>query len=228
VARGADGPGGGSPGREPRLRDLLEIERGFWSRGVEALAGVDEVGRGPLAGPVVAAAVVLAPGCLVDGADDSKRLRAEHRRELAREILGCARAVGLGAASAREIDRLNVRRATALAMQRAVRRLGVRPEHLLVDGLPVPELGLGGQTAVVGGDRSVHAIACASIVAKVCRDRLMERLSLRYPAYRWDRNKGYATAEHLEALARFGPTPHHRRSFAPVEQLTLLPATRNP
>ncbi|MDP9348930.1 MAG: ribonuclease HII, partial [Gemmatimonadota bacterium] len=128
--------------------------------------------------------------------------------------------VGIGAASAREIDHLNVRRATALAMQRAVARLPVPPHHVLVDGLPVPELGPETHTAVVGGDRLVHCIACASIVAKVVRDRLMGRLAARYPQYGWERNKGYGTPEHLEALARFGPTPHHRLSFAPV-QLTL-------
>ncbi|HEX2188554.1 MAG TPA: ribonuclease HII [Longimicrobiaceae bacterium] len=203
-----------------RLRDPLSIERGFWSRGVSVLAGVDEVGRGPLAGPVVAAAVVLPAGECVDGADDSKRLTAARRTELAEAV--CARAVayGVGAASAREIDLLNIRRATALAMQRAVARLPLRPDHLLVDGLPVPELGGESHTAVVEGDRLVHCISCASILAKVVRDRLMARLAARYPQYGWERNKGYGTPEHLEALARFGPTAHHRRSFAPV-QITL-------
>jgi ribonuclease HII len=219
---GAGGPGPSAPD-EPRLRDLLEIERGFWSRGVEVVAGIDEVGRGPLAGPVVAAAVVMPPGCLVCGADDSKRLTARKREGLVEEIQSTALAVGIGAASSREIDRINIRRATALAMERAVRRLRVRPDHLLVDGLPVPELGLEWQTAVVEGDRAVHAIACASILAKVCRDRLMRRLAARYPQFGWERNKGYATAEHREALARYGPTPHHRRSFQPVQQLSLYP-----
>lgn len=209
--------------KEPRLRDLLDIERGFWGRGVHALAGVDEVGRGPLAGPVVAAAVVMPPECLVCGADDSKRLTARQREGLVEEIVRAAHAVALGAASAREIDRLNIRRATALAMQRAIRRLRMVPDHLLVDGLPVPELGLELQTAVVEGDSRVHSIACASIVAKVCRDRLMTRLAARYPDFGWDHNKGYGTPTHLAALARLGPTPHHRRSFQPVEQLHLLP-----
>ncbi len=210
---------------DPRLRDLLEIERGFWSRGVRALAGIDEVGRGPLAGPVVAAAVVIGPERFVRGADDSKRLAARRREELAEEILATCSAVGIGAASAREVDRLNVRRATALAMQRALRRLPIRPEHLLVDGLPVPELGLGAQTAVVGGDATVHCIACASIVAKVTRDRLMSRLAARHPQYGWERNKGYGTLEHREALRRFGVTPHHRQSFQPVRQLSPLTGT---
>jgi ribonuclease HII len=199
------------------------MERGFWSRGVHAVAGVDEVGRGPLAGPVVAAAVILPPDQLVDGVDDSKRLSEKRREALIGEILERALAVGIGAASPREIDRVNIRRATAVAMQRAVAHLALPPEHLLVDGLPVPELGMECQTAVVGGDRLVHSIACASIVAKICRDRLMARLARRYPQYGWERNKGYGTAEHREALLRFGPTPHHRRSFRPVEQLSRHP-----
>lgn len=207
-------------GDDTRLQDPLHWERGLWSRGVEVVAGVDEVGRGPLAGPVVAAAVVLPPECLLEGMTDSKRLTPARREELARVVGERASWVGVGAASAREVDRLNVRRATALAMQRAVARLPVRPGHLLVDGLPVPELGEGTHTAVVEGDRLVHCISCASVVAKVVRDRLMARLAARYPQYGWERNKGYGTREHLEALARYGPTPHHRRSFAPV-QLTL-------
>lgn len=209
--------------REIRLQSPLDHEQGLWGRGLRWIAGLDEVGRGPLAGPVVAAAVILppdSPGC---GADDSKRLTAIQRAELAEEVLRTAAAVAIGAASAAEIDRINIRRATALAMQRALRRLRLAPEHILVDGLPVPELGLEWQTAVVGGDREVHSIACASIVAKVCRDRLMERLSVRYPAYGWERNKGYSTDEHRDALGRHGPTPHHRRTFQSVDQLTLLP-----
>ena len=208
------------PGDDQRLRDPLSIERGFWSRGVSVLAGVDEVGRGPLAGPVVAAAVILPQGLCVPGADDSKRLTAARRDALVDQICSSCVAYGVGAASAREIDAINIRRATALAMQRAISRLPVRPDHLLVDGLPVPELGMDAHTGIVQGDHLVHSISCASIIAKVVRDRLMARLARRYPRYGWERNKGYGTAEHLAALARFGPTPHHRRSFAPV-QLTL-------
>jgi ribonuclease HII len=205
-----------------RLQDPLELERGFWSRGFRAVAGVDEVGRGPLAGPVVAAAVILPHDCVVEGADDSKRLTAGVREEVSRRVVAAAVSVRLGAASPEEIDRLNIRRATALAMQRAIAKLRPAPDHLLVDGLPVPELGLDLQTAVVGGDGRVHSIACASIVAKVFRDRLMRRLALRYPEYGWDHNMGYATADHREALLRIGPTPHHRRSFQSVDQLTLV------
>lgn len=208
-------------GRGKRLQSPLHFERGLWSRGVQAIAGIDEVGRGPLAGPVVAAAVVLPLECRIRGAYDSKCLSPDERDRLAVKISRAAVAVGIGAASPREIDRVNIRRATALAMQRAIRRLSVAPEHLLVDGLPVPELGLEWQTAVVEGDQRVHSIACASIVAKVCRDRLMQRLSVHYPGYGWDHNKGYGTPAHLDALRRLGPTPHHRRSFQPVEQLEL-------
>lgn len=201
-----------------RLKKLLAMERELWEQGVRHIAGVDEAGRGPLAGPVVAAAVILPPGYAVRGVDDSKRLTAERRESLAVEIRAHAVALGLGAASCREIDRLNILRASHLAMARALSRLSVRPEHVIVDGLPVPSLGA--HTAVVDGDALVHAVACASVVAKVVRDRLMHRLAPRYAQYGWTTNVGYATPEHLEALASHGPTPHHRRSFVPV-QLSL-------
>ncbi|HEY8468699.1 MAG TPA: ribonuclease HII [Longimicrobiales bacterium] len=199
-----------------RLQKLLALERTFWDRGLQFLAGVDEAGRGPLAGPVVAAAVILPEGVAIEGVDDSKRLSPAVREELAEEICGRALCYGIGAASTREIDRLNILRATHLAMQRAVRRLRIRPDHLLVDGLPVPALGEA-HTAVVEGDRRVHSIACASILAKVTRDRLMRRLAKRYPGYGWEQNAGYGTAEHRAAIERLGLTPHHRRSFRPVQ-----------
>jgi ribonuclease HII len=202
--------------------DPFAYERVWWERGCARLAGVDEAGRGPLAGPVVAAAVILPPECWVEGADDSKKLDAGAREELLPRILSAAVCVGVGAASCREIERINILRASALAMCRAVARLPGGADHLLVDGLPVRELGAERHTAVVDGDARVHAIACASIVAKVTRDRLMVRLAARYPRYAWERNKGYATPEHLAALSEAGPTPHHRRTFAPV-QLTLFP-----
>lgn len=195
----------------PRPPSLLAYERGFWGRGF-LLAGVDEVGRGPLAGPVVAAAVVLPVDVFVEGADDSKRLSASTREALFQVILDTAIAVGIGAASVREIDRINILRATTRAMQRALGRLQTRPQHVVVDGTPVKNLGWEHE-AVVGGDALIHSISCASIVAKVVRDRLMRRLSTRYPGYGWDTNVGYGTATHRTAIDTLGATPHHRQTF---------------
>lgn len=203
-----------------RLKKLLSSERAWWERGVERIAGVDEAGRGPLAGPVLAAAVILPPDIAIRGVDDSKRLTPDVREALFVEIQAHALAIGIGAASSREIDRINILRATHLAMARALRRLRVAPEHVFVDGLPVPELGEA-QTAVIDGDARVHCIACASVVAKVVRDRIMRRLSPRYPAYGWQQNVGYATAEHRDAILEVGLTPHHRRTFAPHQQYVL-------
>ncbi|MDH3205488.1 MAG: ribonuclease HII [Gemmatimonadota bacterium] len=201
--------------RPERPRDLLEYERRFWGRG-RLVAGVDEAGRGPLAGPVLAAAVVLPEGVFVDGADDSKVLSARVREELFTQILAAALAVGIGAASVREIDRRNILRATTVAMQRALARLRVRPDHVVVDGLPVKYLGRE-HDAVVDGDSLVHSVACASIVAKVVRDRLMHRLALRYPGYAWDANVGYGTAQHRAAIDELGVTPHHRLTFTGLQ-----------
>jgi ribonuclease HII len=180
-----------------------------------AVVGVDEVGRGPLAGPVVAAAVILcAPP--PPGIADSKCLSPARRDRLAGAIRAQCR-VALGAASAAEIDRLNILGATMVAMRRAVARLGLAPSLCLVDGNRAPVWHWPTRT-IVGGDAVEPAIAAASIVAKVARDRLMEALGTRHAAYGWARNKGYPTPDHLEALARFGPSPHHRRSFAPVKR----------
>ena len=198
---------------ERRLQDLLEYERGYWSRGISGIAGVDEVGRGPLAGPVVAAAVVLAPGTFVEGAADSKRLSAAVRERVFPEVIHVASAVSVGAASVREIDRLNVLEATALAMRRALNRLPMIPDHVVLDGLPMRGLGRA-HDAVVDGDALIHSVACASIVAKVVRDRLMRRLALRHPGYGWERNAGYGTRDHLDALRVLGPTAHHRELLA--------------
>ena len=205
-------------------RDPLGYERGFWDRGLAHVAGVDEVGRGPLAGPVVAAAVILAEDVAVDGAADSKSLSPVERREIAEEIHRRAVAVALGAASVKEIDRFNILRATTRAMSRALNRLSVRPDHVVVDGLPVRDLECE-HDAVIGGDGLVHSVACASIVAKVCRDRLMARLAPRYPQYGWEQNMGYATRRHREALREVGLTPHHRTTFG-LLQLELPFAPR--
>ena len=198
-----------------RPQDLLEYERRFWGRG-RSVAGVDEAGRGPLAGPVVAAAVVLPPEVAVDGAVDSKLLTAEAREEIFGRIVACARSIGVGAASVREIDRRNILRATTVAMQRALDRLGAQPDHIVIDGLRVVHLGRE-HDAVVDGDALVHSVACASIVAKVIRDRLMRRLALRYPGYHWEKNAGYGTAEHRAAIDELGITPHHRLTFTGLQ-----------
>lgn len=203
-------------------RPSLKREAALWSEGRISVAGIDEVGRGPLAGPVVAAAVVFPMGAKpIRGLDDSKVLSEKQRVKFAAKIRERAFATAVGAASVREIDRLNIRRASILAMERALRRLGFVPAHILIDGLPCPELGCEHE-AIVDGDARCHSIAAASIIAKVIRDYLMDRLALRHPGYCWETNKGYATAEHLEAIQRLGPTRHHRFSFEPVAQIELL------
>jgi len=200
----------------------LKREAALWSEGRISVAGIDEVGRGPLAGPVVAAAVVFPMGAKpIRGLDDSKVLTAIQRARFAAQIRERAFAIAVGAASVREIDRLNIRRASILAMARALRRLGFVPAHVLVDGLPCPELGCVHE-AIVDGDARCHSIAAASVIAKVIRDDLMDRLATRHPGYCWETNKGYATPEHLEAIQRLGPTRHHRFSFEPVAQIELL------
>jgi ribonuclease HII len=199
-----------------RSQDPLAYERRFWRRGVHKVAGVDEAGRGPLAGPVVAAAVILPPDLTVEGAADSKQLSSIERMDISREIRRKAFAVGVGAASVREIDRVNILVATTRAMSRALQALAVPPDHVVVDGLPVRNLGWEHE-AVVDGDERIHSVACASIVAKVVRDRLMQRLARRYPGYGWHTNVGYGTPEHREALGRLGPTPHHRLTFGGIQ-----------
>lgn len=201
----------------------LERERALWAAGAQLVAGVDEVGRGPLAGPVVAAAVVFAP-CqrrVVRGVRDSKVMTAAQRAAAAIRIRKRAVAWAIAAASVREIDRINIRKASALAMRRALARLPFLPEQILIDGLPLPELGHEHE-AIVDGDACCYSIAAASILAKVVRDRLMVRLARRYPGFLWERNKGYTTDAHMRAIRTFGPTPHHRITFEPVGQLELL------
>ena len=182
---------------------------------VEPMAGVDEVGRGPLAGPVVAAAVILDPTRTIDGLKDSKRLTAARRRYLDTEIRSRAVAVAVGRAEVDEIDEINILNAALLAMKRAVETLIVQPQVVYVDGNRAPELRMP-VTTVLSGDDRVPAISAASIVAKVVRDAEMEALAETYPQYGFERHKGYATRVHLAALRRFGPTPLHRRSFAPI------------
>ncbi len=203
------------------MRKWSAIERDLRSARGPLLAGVDEVGRGPLAGPVVACAVVMpADARAIRGVDDSKTLSAGERDTLAGRIHERAQAIAIGAASVREIDRLNIYHASVLAIRRAITRLAVLPDHVVIDGLTIRTLGIE-HTAVVGGDARCHSIACASIIAKVTRDRLMQALARRHPHYAWDTNVGYGTRAHQAGLALHGLTAHHRRSFAPVSQLSF-------
>ena len=205
----------------PRWKRWTTIERDLRVQKGPMLAGVDEVGRGPIAGPVVACAVIMpADTRAIAGVDDSKRLTHAQRVRLAVKIRERAVAFALGAASVREIDRINIYQASVLAMRRALDRLEVRPDHVVIDGrvmrtLPIPH------TAVVHGDARCFSIACASILAKVTRDLLMTRLSVRYPQYIWDHNAGYTTRAHVAGLTSHGITPHHRKSFCRISDLLL-------
>ncbi len=189
------------------------FERELIARGCSLVAGVDEVGRGPLAGPVGVAAVILVPDDLPEGVDDSKALSAARREALSEVVYAKARCVSIAFASVAEIDALNIRGATLLAMARAVNALSLRADFALVDGRDVPAGLRCPARAIVGGDARSLSIAAASIVAKVARDALMTRLDAAYPDYGFARHAGYATRAHVEALARLGPTPFHRRSF---------------
>lgn len=199
----------------------LEFEAVARAEGHRRIAGVDEAGRGPIAGPVVAAAVVLPGGALPDGLDDSKKL-GERRREALYEILTSTVGVSwaVGVVGVGDIDRLNILQATRRAMEQALAALDPAPDLALVDGLPFREFAFP-HRAIVGGDARSLSIAAASIIAKVTRDRLMRRLDGEFPGYGFAKNKGYGTAGHLEALRRLGPCRLHRRSFSPVAQATL-------
>ena len=219
-------PDSPSPAPNRKLRKFrwarwTTIERDLRREKGPLLAGVDEVGRGPIAGPVVACAVIM-PGetRAIAGVDDSKRLTHDQRVRLAAKIRERAVAFALGAASVREIDRINIYQASVLAMQRALSRLKVTPDYVVIDGrsmrtLPTPH------TAIVHGDARCFSIACASILAKVTRDLLMTRLSKHYPHYIWEHNAGYTTREHVAGLTSYGITPHHRKSFCRISDLLL-------
>lgn len=218
-----------APGTVP---SLVREEEAWAGRAL--LIGVDEVGRGPLAGPVVAAAIAFPPFAPpVRGVRDSKTLSGRQRAALVPELRAGALALSVAAASVREIDRLNIRRATALAMRRAVVRLlaapgfrerslrgGATGYRILLDGLPMPECGFE-HAALVDGDALCYSISAAGIVAKEVRDALMQRLARRHPGYGWETNVGYGTPVHTVAIASLGPTPHHRRSFAPLAQYSI-------
>jgi len=195
-----------------RLRDLTLLEAELYRRGFSRVAGVDEAGRGCLAGPVVAAAVILPPGCVLPGLDDSKRLDADARMRLDREIRRRAVALAVGVVEARDIDAADILRASLEAMRRAVVALDPKPEFLLIDAVRVPRVATA-QLPIVHGDALSASIAAASIVAKVHRDGLLDELSRRHPAYGFDQHKGYGTPEHWEALRICGPSPEHRLTF---------------
>jgi len=200
------------PPGSKRETDFLHFERELHTRGIRLVAGVDEVGRGPLAGPVVAAAVILPEGTRLPGLKDSKKLTPKQRDRFFDEIRDVAIACGVGIVSHEEIDKTNILKASLKAMRIAVDELAVRPEHILIDGLygidhPLP------QTAITGGDGKSHSIAASSVIAKVTRDRMMCEMEQLYPNFRFSAHKGYGTVRHYEELAKHGPTPIHRRSF---------------
>ncbi|WP_182085868.1 ribonuclease HII [Aureimonas sp. ME7] len=219
-----------SPLRKPRTRNIASRilvgpdsnrEEALRKSGCRLVAGVDEAGRGPLAGPVVAAAAILDPEHIPAGLNDSKKLTAGDRERLFEEILRFA-VVGVGSASASEIDEINIRQATFAAMRRALAGLAVKPDHALIDGRDVPPKLPCLATAVIGGDAASLSIAAASIVAKVVRDRMMHQLGLAFPLYGFGAHMGYGTPAHLTAIRTHGPCLHHRRTFAPVREQLML------
>jgi ribonuclease HII len=205
-----------------RLRKMLRYESALWATGVLRVAGIDEAGMSPLAGPVSAAAVVFAPGARILGIDDSKKLDAAARDRLAAEIKETAVVWSVGFATVEEIDSINIYWASRLAMRRAVEGLSIAPEHVLVDGRRLKELQIS-QQGIIKGDCKSLTIAAASILAKTARDALMEQLDGEHPGYGFAKHKGYPVREHLAALKRLGAAPIHRRSFAPVRTVLGLP-----
>ena len=201
-----------------RIMSMLSFERSLWGSGVDLVAGVDEVGVGPLAGPVVAAAVIFPSDVFIPGVDDSKRLAPYKRRQLAKTIRQQALAIRIGSADVAEIDELNIYHAAVLAMRRAVEGLPLRPDHLLVDAKKIPKTTIP-QSSFIGGDRISFSIAAASIIAKTARDQLMFDLDRQYPQYGFAAHKGYGTARHQTAIRKHGPSPIHRQSFAFIREL---------
>lgn len=202
----------------PRIPPDLSFENAAIARNLSPIAGVDEVGRGPLSGPVTAAAVILDPANIPQGLGDSKALSVTKRERLFSEIMASAQ-VSVAHATVEEIDALNILRASHLAMERAVAGLAIAPAHVLVDGNLIPAGLKGRAEAIVKGDAKSLSIAAASIIAKVTRDRIMVDLAQQHPGYGWDVNAGYPTKQHLEALLNLGATPWHRRSFRPVHNI---------
>ena len=201
-----------------RVLNMLNFERVLWKSGIQSVAGIDEVGIGPLAGPVVAAAVVFPPGTELAGIDDSKRLDVDQRVKMEAVIRRTATAIGVGLAEVGEIDRLNIYHAALLAMRRAVEALSVKPDHLLIDARTIPGVSIP-QNSFFKGDGINFSIAAASIIAKTHRDRLMEDLEKKYPGYGFAQHKGYGTAEHQNSIRELGPCPVHRMSFPFIREL---------
>ena len=202
---------------DERLEGMLAYEKECYARGMELIAGVDEVGRGPLAGPVVAAAVILPKACKIPGLNDSKKIPKSKHKEIYEAVLQNAIAIGIGVKDNQVIDQVNIYEATKLAMMEAIGQLDPQPQHLLIDAmrldLPIP------QTSIIKGDANSLSIAAASIVAKVTRDQMMEEFDKEYPGYDFAKNAGYGTAKHLAGLVQLGVTPIHRRSFEPVKSM---------
>ena len=202
---------------DERLEGMLAYEKECYAREIELIAGVDEVGRGPLAGPVVAAAVILPKGCKISGLNDSKKIPKSKHKEIYEAVLQNAVAIGIGIKDNQVIDQVNIYEATKLAMMEAIGQLEPQPQHLLIDAMkldfPIP------QTSIIKGDANSLSIAAASIVAKVTRDQMMEKFDREYPGYDFAKNAGYGTANHLAGLDQLGVTPIHRRSFEPVKSM---------
>ncbi|OHQ87665.1 ribonuclease HII [Streptococcus sp. HMSC076C09] len=200
-----------------RLEKMLAYEKELYTQEIQLIAGVDEVGRGPLAGPVVAAAVILPKACKIPGLNDSKKIPKSKHKEIYEAVLQNAIAIGIGIKDNQVIDQVNIYEATKLAMMEAIGQLEPQPQHLLIDAmrldLPIP------QTSIIKGDANSLSIAAASIVAKVTRDQMMEEFDCEYPGYDFTQNVGYGTANHLAGLHKLGVTPIHRRSFEPVESM---------
>ena len=202
---------------DERLEGMLAYEKELYTQGIQLIAGVDEVGRGPLAGPVVAAAVILPKGCKIPGLNDSKKIPKSKHKEIYEAVLQNAIAIGIGIKDNQVIDQVNIYEATKLAMMEAIGQLEPQPQHLLIDAmkldLPIP------QTSIIKGDANSLSIAAASIVAKVTRDQMMEEFDREYPGYDFAQNAGYGTAKHLAGLDKLGVTPIHRRSFEPIKSM---------
>ena len=200
-----------------RLEKMLAYEKELYTQGIHLIAGVDEVGRGPLAGPVVAAAVILPENCKIPGLNDSKKIPKSKHKEIYEAVLQNAIAIGIGVKDNQVIDQVNIYEATKLAMIEAIGQLEPQPQHLLIDAMKL-DLPIS-QTSIIKGDANSLSIAAASIVAKVTRDQMMEELDKEYPGYDFAKNAGYGTANHLAGLDQLGVTPIHRRSFEPVKSM---------